>query len=393
MEIVDTIGISITAFFMLFVLQKREKQSSDYALVLLALIIVLHLGVDIWIRYDFNQLNFIISTVLPFTIFPLYLVYGLLLIDPEQKLRRRWAWLGSMALAYGSFVVIDHLLLTSYDEAGLRTLFFDPPPIYLFFLKGYDVFNLCAILWFFRRLKDYQKRIENNYSFIEPIRLNWLKTMSWVFFSVNIVATVVFVLYNIGWIKNIDWSYGILHSFVALVMAFMGFKGIRTYTEVELYGRQEKMGQGKGKELEKEVNPVESKVQPVPPAPKYQSSSLAPDQMDELFQSLVELFEAQKLYTEPRLQVRELAERLGVTPQRISQTINSKTGKRFYDYVNTYRVEHLKKLLHDPSQSHLTILALGLDSGFNSKASLNRIFKQFTGQSPREFQQQEPVTS
>jgi len=40
----------------------------------------------------------------------------------------------------------------------------------------------------------------------------------------------------------------------------------------------------------------------------------------------------------------------------------------------------------DPTQKRYTILALGLESGFNSKASLNRVFKEATGISPSEYQ-------
>ncbi|MEO0469784.1 MAG: helix-turn-helix domain-containing protein, partial [Bacteroidota bacterium] len=72
--------------------------------------------------------------------------------------------------------------------------------------------------------------------------------------------------------------------------------------------------------------------------------------------------------------------------------INTIGKKAFYDFVNQYRVGHFKLLLRDPNQQHLTILALGLESGFNSKASLNRIFKQHTGLSPREYQKAELAT-
>ena len=43
------------------------------------------------------------------------------------------------------------------------------------------------------------------------------------------------------------------------------------------------------------------------------------------------------------------------------------------------------KLISDPDNNKFTILALGLDSGFNSKATLNRIFKKQTGYSPMEY--------
>jgi AraC-like DNA-binding protein len=41
-------------------------------------------------------------------------------------------------------------------------------------------------------------------------------------------------------------------------------------------------------------------------------------------------------------------------------------------------------MLNDPNNLRCIILALGLESGFNSKASLNRIFKYFTGLTPKQ---------
>lgn len=82
-----------------------------------------------------------------------------------------------------------------------------------------------------------------------------------------------------------------------------------------------------------------------------------------------------------------LASRLGVTNHNISQALNETAGKSFYDYVNDYRLRDFQKLLADPGKKHFTILALGMESGFNSKASINRIFKKQLGETPREYQQ------
>jgi AraC-like DNA-binding protein len=46
----------------------------------------------------------------------------------------------------------------------------------------------------------------------------------------------------------------------------------------------------------------------------------------------------------------------------------------------------MQKLLTDSGQTQFTILSLGFESGFNSKASLNRVFKEQTGLSPSEYQ-------
>ncbi|MFY8037105.1 MAG: helix-turn-helix domain-containing protein, partial [Cyclobacteriaceae bacterium] len=119
----------------------------------------------------------------------------------------------------------------------------------------------------------------------------------------------------------------------------------------------------------------------------YKASSLTSEEQNDIFQNLVALFETQKKYLEPKVQLQEVADALQVSTHRLSQTINSITGKTFYDFVNGYRVKHLQKLLSEPSNKKFTILAMGLESGFNSKASLNRIFKDETGLSPKEYQQ------
>ncbi|MEO1714801.1 MAG: helix-turn-helix domain-containing protein, partial [Bacteroidota bacterium] len=72
----------------------------------------------------------------------------------------------------------------------------------------------------------------------------------------------------------------------------------------------------------------------------------------------------------------------------LSQVINQETNGPFYDFVNRYRVKHLQELLLDSQKGHLTILALGYESGFNSKASLNRIFKQHVGLTPSQYQKE-----
>ena len=95
--------------------------------------------------------------------------------------------------------------------------------------------------------------------------------------------------------------------------------------------------------------------------------------------------ERENLYLEPTINLENLATRLGKSRHQISKIINVKEDRSFYDLINGYRVKHLQKMLYDPKNSRFTILSLGLESGFNSKASLNRIFKNTTGLTPREY--------
>ncbi|HRG21146.1 MAG TPA: helix-turn-helix domain-containing protein [Saprospiraceae bacterium] len=64
---------------------------------------------------------------------------------------------------------------------------------------------------------------------------------------------------------------------------------------------------------------------------------------------------------------------------------NQDLDKNFNDFVNQYRIDEFLRKIKDPQNSHLTLLAVALDSGFNSKSTFNRAFKKMMGTSPREF--------
>ena len=98
------------------------------------------------------------------------------------------------------------------------------------------------------------------------------------------------------------------------------------------------------------------------------------------------MFEDDKIYLESELKIDVIASKLNVTSHRISQTLNTIATKPFYDYVNAFRVTHLKRLLTSTDSRKFTILALAFESGFNSKATFNRVFKQHEGMTPKAYQ-------
>jgi AraC-like DNA-binding protein len=93
----------------------------------------------------------------------------------------------------------------------------------------------------------------------------------------------------------------------------------------------------------------------------------------------------EKLYLEETLSLRTLATKLDLDPNLVSHVLNTIIGKSFYDYVNEFRVNEVKQRILDPSYSHLKIVELAFESGFNSKATFNRVFKKVTGKSPSQY--------
>jgi len=85
------------------------------------------------------------------------------------------------------------------------------------------------------------------------------------------------------------------------------------------------------------------------------------------------------------LTLQELADELSIASHQLSQVINDRLQKNFFDFINSYRVEEVQVRLLAPEAQNLTILAVALDSGFSSKSSFNTIFKKHTQMTPTEY--------
>lgn len=94
------------------------------------------------------------------------------------------------------------------------------------------------------------------------------------------------------------------------------------------------------------------------------------------------------LYLDPLLKLDTLASKLKLTERAISNLLNQHIGKNFNDFVNQYRVEAAKIKLADPGFDQYTIAAIAYECGFNSLATFQRCFKQFTGITPSQYLQQ-----
>jgi len=118
---------------------------------------------------------------------------------------------------------------------------------------------------------------------------------------------------------------------------------------------------------------------------KYQRSGLKKKDVNRYIQQLEDHMEDAKPFLDRELSIYDLSDQLHIPRHFLSEVINEHMGKNFYNLVNDYRVEEVKKRLEDPKFKHLTILALAYDSGFNAKSSFNTIFKEKTGMTPSEY--------
>ena len=118
---------------------------------------------------------------------------------------------------------------------------------------------------------------------------------------------------------------------------------------------------------------------------KHTSSVLSKKEVNELTDKIIQYLKAKKPYLNPDYCLQMMVDDLKISRQKLSYVINIGQQKNFYKLINEFRVHDVKEKLQDPVYNYYTVLAIGLDCGFNSKTSFNRIFKDETGLTPTEY--------
>lgn len=117
----------------------------------------------------------------------------------------------------------------------------------------------------------------------------------------------------------------------------------------------------------------------------YSSSPLSNNDFAKIKIILDELTQEKKFFLDPNLKISDLALQIGIPTHHLSQYFNSSLEITYYDYINCFRIDELKRRIVRNELTTLSILGLAYDCGFNSKATFNRAFKKQSGQTPSEY--------
>jgi len=352
-------GITIAIFFELLLIVKKEKSDADKVLIVWMFLIALHVFLFFMNHTQLNQqFTFILGVELPFPLLQGVMLY-LYVATATNQLPKKKALLTlhflPAAVAYIYLIANFYFLSPDekvfvYQKGGMG---YEP---FLFVLSiSYSVLGVLYIAWSLLLLKKHKENIVCQYSDIEKVSLNWLRILIWGM----AVIWIVIILF-----RNDVYNFYAVVLFV-FAIGFFGIKQIAIPPPIEIQPESETVSQkAKG---------------------KYLKSGLKEEQSAEYYQKLKKLMTEEKVFTQSELLINDLASKLKIHPNHLSQIINEREGKNFYEFINSYRVEEFKKLASSPKGKQYTLLSLALECGFNSKSSFNRYFKKSTGQTPSQY--------
>lgn len=102
-------------------------------------------------------------------------------------------------------------------------------------------------------------------------------------------------------------------------------------------------------------------------------------------QTIIRLIEDKELFKQPDIKISDIARLLGTNRTYISEALNKGMGLSFSELINKYRTECAKELILQSIKegSEINMLVILEQSGFSAESSFYRIFKSFTGHTPK----------
>ncbi len=364
------IGVFQAVLLVLLLLTKRNKSVSDYILacyLVLSGLLIFLTYLEIWNRNNDLQHLWLINLRTPFILLIGPVLWLYVKSVTEQHFRFKLKYL----LTLIPFLVVltmftarnyfqPEMAITAARNSEASTNRFS-----FFFITGLiAISNVGYTSWGLVLISRYKKVLKAFFSSTEKINLDWLQ---FIHISALIAYTGISGMYIVNGFFQI-MSYQVLqqagYSIAALLVLVIGFFGLRkgsifTSSNIDF-------------DIEKAIETEET-------APNLTSE-------EEVFvHRLLEFMKAEKPHLNPAINLELLSRKLKVSPEYLSAILNSRLNQSFFDFINHYRVEEFKRLSKDPGKKNLTLISLAYDSGFNSKATFNRVFKREMNCTPSEY--------
>jgi AraC-like DNA-binding protein len=401
------IGISIAFFLALLLLSKKNKTLPDIILFVWLMVQGIHLTLFLLRAYVSDNVNytFLLGIEVPFPLLhgPFLFLYTAAMTG-QLPANKKWMLVHFIPpllswLMFAGFYMLspeEKIAVYRNQGAGFETQI--TINLIAIYLSG-----IFYVAWSILLLKRHRKNIEAEFSDTEQISLNWLR---YLVYGIGLIWLVVLL-------GNDYWVFGSVVVFI-LLLGFFGIKQVGIFTRhhpvpekmddpvtaavvqqpqsaVDVSGKTvistSFNGESTATISEKSFipGPTAAEQEEMAVKKKYARSGLTEAEAGRIHAELNKLMVTRKLYTEPELTLSDLATHLDIPPNYLSQIINEREEKNFYDYINTLRIEEFKRLVSLPENKKFTILSLAFECGFNSKSSFNRYFKKVTGLPPSEY--------
>lgn len=360
-------GLSVALFLFLLILVKRGKKA-NYILLAWMGVVALHVSFFVILENGVaREYPLLLGLPLPLPILHgafLYF-YARSLIRPGEIRRRSilihlipFFLLVSLTIPFIALPASEKINVFEQQGGGFEWYF-------VIRKAGLIIAGVTYSLLVIVLIREHRKKILDNLSNVDRKMLTWLE-------YVAIGLAVI-------WMLSIFFDDQDVFTGVLLFVLFIGLFGINQLPVFYTRPNQDP----------RSVSAIDTPPGPQMPLQdsyrKYVKSKLSEEQAVQLMDRVEVVMRTQRPYTNPELTLNDLAVQMRVSPNDLSQVINSVSGRTFYHYINTYRIQEFLKRAESPASRRLTFLGLAYQCGFASKATFRKYFKLVTGKTPSAY--------
>ena len=370
MSAINFIGIGLALFLSFLLLNKKSKGNFDFILLTWLILNAIQL-LFFYLNFEGFTNKFvpflIAMGLIPYLISPLLFIYVSSLVQGP-----RFSWVRQL-IHFAPYMIMLFSILWHYwlpsDTYNIRVSngYINVNGELPFHVRHWaSIMAFSAFIYPVSCLvKIYYHRstIENEFSDLKEKTLDWMKY--WIIIEIVAVWISFWIIVAGDYdLLDIGFSFKVIAAIIIMNVFVVGYFGVKqTNIFVDI--------------------PVDSNKENV--IEKYGSSNLKSEDLDVLLTKLQAHMEKEKPYKNPSLNAGDVANSLGISKHQLSQTINQKTSKNFYEYVNQFRIDEFKNRVIKGEAEKMSILGVAFESGFNSKSTFNHIFKKLEGVTPSEY--------
>ncbi len=370
MDYILIIGTFEAIFLILLLLGKKNKTTPDLFLGIIIFLYAISIGstfIEIYnFRNKFPYPGFMnLSWLILFLHGPALWFYIKSLSDSVFSFKPVYLFHLVPFLFFLIFHYFNFISLTVPEKITLvENDLFKEQIFYKISVLSIGVSTITYYIWALRMIKNHNARLLQHFSKTEDIDLAWLKTLiiaALICYSINVALFNLDLIFHFATYK---FLMALTYSFASVYILFLGYFGLKqSDVFISKNGKTFELRDNKWKDSSGKVITIDN----------------------EFVTSLLSIMQTKQPYLDPELTLAALSKQLNVKPEFLSEVLNSQLNQNFFDFINRFRVGEFKNQCISKSNSHLSIMGVAYNCGFNSKASFYRAFKKFEGISPTAY--------
>lgn len=123
----------------------------------------------------------------------------------------------------------------------------------------------------------------------------------------------------------------------------------------------------------------------------YAHSKLKKEERENICVKLDKVMKSEKPYLDAQLTLEQLAKMVDIPKHHVTEILNVDLNTSFYHYINGLRIKEAMRLMRN-GQFDGNLLHVCFASGFKSKSTFNKYFKEITGTTPKAYRERETLT-